>query len=452
MNDWFEAEQRVERALQLTESQRFSEALAEIDVALSINPNNPTWHAQRGYLLDELGETADAVTAYEQSLALEPNDCQVGAALGGALVGLGHYARAIEIFNDIAKLYPDFEPAYCSRIQAYAELGQHDRAEEMFYLAQDVNADCPHCFFHIGASLAARGQHQRAIFCWQRVLELDPTYIGVNRCMAQAFRAQGRLDIAREYFLRELREDAGNTDLLFELAELTLESGDVSAAAAKFIQILELDPEHVEARFALGKLWLQSGQPARALQCFEEIGDASGNEPELCDFDLKVGEALMQLGRYSESSDWLASAVEQGGIVVPDLDALLMLGNCHLLDKRAEQAADCYRRILAHEIDHPAAHHGLGLSLLRIGNLEAGVSHCLEAVRRKPDFATAMFNAAVGYIQLGNWSEAKAMLHRARRTDPTNPAIQRLCEHFWRHRLRGFFRKVFRSIKLPLGG
>ena len=87
MNDWFEAEQRVERAQQLSESHCFAEALAELDVALSINPNNALWHAQRGYLLEELDRTADAVEAYRRSLQLESGDQDVSLALGTALWG-----------------------------------------------------------------------------------------------------------------------------------------------------------------------------------------------------------------------------------------------------------------------------------------------------------------------------------------------------------------------------
>ena len=53
MNDWFEAEQRVERAQQLAESRRWTEALAELDAALEINPSNGVWLAHRGYVLDQ---------------------------------------------------------------------------------------------------------------------------------------------------------------------------------------------------------------------------------------------------------------------------------------------------------------------------------------------------------------------------------------------------------------
>jgi len=57
MNDWLEAEQRVERAQQLSESHRWAEALTELDAALAIHPTNALWHAQRGYLLEELDRT-----------------------------------------------------------------------------------------------------------------------------------------------------------------------------------------------------------------------------------------------------------------------------------------------------------------------------------------------------------------------------------------------------------
>ena len=64
MGDWLEAEQRVERAHLLSESQRWTEALAELDAAIAINPNSAPWHAQRGLILEELDRCGEAVQAY----------------------------------------------------------------------------------------------------------------------------------------------------------------------------------------------------------------------------------------------------------------------------------------------------------------------------------------------------------------------------------------------------
>ena len=172
MNDWLDAEQRVERAQQLFECHRWDEALAELDAALAINSNNALWHAQRGYALEELQRDADAAEAYQRSLSLDPDDNEVTYALGATLARLGRLARALEIFEELARRDPQLEAVYCHRIELYAELGRHEQAEEVFYLAQQINDECPDCFFNMGGSLASRGEHERAIFCRRKTLAL----------------------------------------------------------------------------------------------------------------------------------------------------------------------------------------------------------------------------------------------------------------------------------------
>ena len=300
MSDWLEAEQRVERAQQLSESQHWAEALEELEAALAINPNNPTWHTHRGFLLEELDELEEAAEAFENALELDPSDTDVSLALGAVLSRLRHFGRALEIFENLAKTYPDLEPAYCYRIGVYAELGRHEQAEEMFYLAQELNHECPRCFFHLGASLAARREFDRALFCWQRVLEIEPDYVGVNRRIARAYRAQHEPDLAKEYYLREIRDDPGNTDLLFELAEMTLESGRLVRAATRFAQILELDPDDLRSRFALGRIWLLRAQPEAALRCFATVKEIA-DDAAIPGFRAKFGEALFRVGRLREA-------------------------------------------------------------------------------------------------------------------------------------------------------
>jgi tetratricopeptide (TPR) repeat protein len=440
MNDWLEAEQRVERAQQLSESARWEEALAEIDAALEINPNNAVWHAHRGCILDELDRWEDAVEAYGTALNLEPADRDVAVAYGLGLCRLERFGQALEVFEELARLNPDFEPAYCHRIGIYGELGRHDQAEQMFYLAQELDASCPNCFFNMGVSLAARGQFDRAIYCWQRVLELEPGYIGVHARIAQAHRAQGDADLAREFYLRELREDPGNTDLLYELAELTLESGDIEMAAAKFAQIVELDPTDAESHFALGKTLVLRGDARRALACFEAAASASGDGgASLPAFDWEMGKTLARLGRFAEACERLGAAIEKDA---QNIDALTLLGDCRFSLNKPADAADAFRRVLAIDVQNPYAHHRLGVCLFRQGRYTAGIEHCLQAIQAKPDHVQAMLAAIVGYLFLGRWREARSMLRRALRLDPANPQLQHLKKRFWRYRARRFVHKL----------
>lgn len=448
MNDWLEAEQRVERAQQLSESERWEEALREIDVALSINPNNAAWHAQRGCILEELERTEDAAQAYESALELEPGDRDVAVALGGVLASLDRFGQALNVFEQLAGLYPDFEPAYCHRIGIYADLGRHDQAEEMFYLAQELDDSCPQCFFYMGISLAARGQFDRAVYCWKRVLALATDYFGVNRKIAQAYRAQGRLDLARKYYLQEVRDDPGNTDLLFELAEMTLESGDVATAAAKFAQIVELEPEHVESHFALGRIQLLQGQPKEALACFDVVRELMIDEPGFPELDARIGEALLKLGRTVEAGKRLKIAVENDP---ENSDVLMLLGNSLQAAGKSQAAADAFRRVLALDADNPYAHHRLGACLLRQGRYAAGLEHCLHAVQARPDFVAAMYTAVLAHLHLAQWREARSLLHRALRREPRNPTLQQLRKRLWSYRLRHGFRCLVVPLRRAFG-
>lgn len=447
MNDWFEAEQRVERAQQLSESQRWEEALTELDAALAINPNNAMWHAHRGYILEELDRWEEAATAYESSLEGEPGDPEVSVSLGVALSRLGRFGRALEVFNDLAKAQPDFEPAYCHRIGVYAELGRHEQAEEMFYLAQELDDACPHCFYSIGISLSARGQTERAAFCWRRVLELDPDYIGVNRRLAQAYRAQGKHDEAREYYLRELREDPGNTDLLFELADLALESGDIATAGAKCAQILELDPEHVESHFALGVIWLSRAQPGKALACFERVDALSDGVPDFQDFRRREAEALLALGRFGDARDRLTKAASDDP---DDASIQVLLGQCLLAMHQPGEAADAFRRVLADDVWNAKAQHLLAVCLLTMDRPDDALEHCTSALRAKADYTPAMHTAARACLRLARWREARAMVAKALQVTPSDTDLLALSNTLWKYRFRYHIRRLTAPFRVFL--
>lgn len=423
MSEWLDAEERVERAQQLSEAQQWTAALEELEAALAINPHHPIWHAHRGYLLEELERGKEAVAAYKTALELDPSDPEVALALGAALMRLERFGEALEVLNALSHRRPDFEPAYCHRLAIYAELGEHDRAEEMFYLGQQLEDRCPHCFFHLGSSLAARQQFDRAIFCWKRVLEIFPEYPGVNRLIARVYRAQREFSLSREHYLKELRSEPGDTDLLYELAILSLESGQFAKAGARLVQMLELDPEHVEARYALGRVLLLRGRPQAALKCFEKVAATKHDYPSLPGFYARFGEALFRLGRFVEARSTLQAALHSDP---EDLTAREMFADCLVKMGKDTAAADALRRILATDGDHASARAKLGACLFRQGQTDAGRDHALQALQVRSNDPLATDVAIRASIQLGRWHDARIILRHVLKRDPTNRAYRRL--------------------------
>lgn len=438
MNDWFEAEQRVERALQLSEAQRWDEALEELDAALAINPHNPAWHAQRGYLLDELERYDDALTAYERSASLDPNNIEVLTALAVELTRMARYTRALDVLADIAKRDPSFEPAYCHRIAIYAELGNHETAEEMFYLAQELNDSCPHCFYHIGCSLADRGEMERALYCWNRVLELAPDYVGVNERIGQAYKVGGEPEKALDYFVTELRGDPGNTELMFQMAELLHEMNRPDDARVKLLQIIELDPDIAGAYVALGRLYLEQGEPEEALTQLRKASRLVTDDLRE-DLNVHIGEALLRMGKLREARKHLFRAADYQP---KDLRAQVLLGHCLLASGKALDAVDCYRRVLAQDDDNAFVHNSLAACLYQIGSIEEGLRHCRRALELDSSYVPAMHHSVFGLVRLGHWGEARRMIRKVLDGEPDNEPMKRLSRSLWRHQVRYYLGRL----------
>jgi tetratricopeptide (TPR) repeat protein len=441
MNDWFEAEQRVERAQQLAESRQWAEALAEMDAAIAINADVSAWQANRGFILDQLERFDEAIVAFRTSVTLDAGDVEVLLALGIDLARMDRCLEAVGVLEQAARLSPDLEAAYCYRILAYSELGQHEKAEEMFYTAQQLVEDCPHCFYHMGGSLAARGLYDKAIYCWSRTLDIEPSYPGVRYSVAQAYREQGALDRAREYYVAELRQDPGNIELLLDMAELELEAGQLEKAAAKLRQVIELDPEYGHAHFALGEVMLELGQGKEALVALRAAGEL---EPEAPKWQLRMGQAFMMSNEFRTAINHLAAAHSEDP---SDQAALLAWGNCLLRLGRSSEAADKFNRLLALDGSSGEAHHNLGVCCFLQGDYPSGLKHLSAALEIDPKDLVAMHKAVLVLLHMHRWREARAMIDRALGIDANDAALRELRDQFWRYRLRGIWHRV-RAIGL----
>lgn len=441
MNDWFDAEQRIERALELSESRRWVEALAEIDAALEINPSNSSWLSHRGFLLDQLGRYVEAIEAYEQALEIEEDDRDLLFALATGYMNDCRMMQALDTLLRLTALYPDFEPGFCQQIIVYAELGQHDKAEEAFYLAQQIKDDCPHCFFNIGLSLADEGAHQRALRCWERVLEIDPEYEEVQGQMARAYRAIGELERAKELFLTEWRNDPGNVDLLCEFGELLVHMGDAKAGAAKFTHAIELSPDHVEAHAALADTLLLSGQAEQASKILERIGEIDKDRSGVA---AKLGLAYLALSRFQVAREHLELALEESP---SEATTLLALGNCLLHLGKPIEAAERFRRVIAVDGNRAAAFHSLGTCCLLTGDHDLAIEHCRRAIELTPEDPAPLVKLALAFLALGRFREAREAIDAGLKLEPHHDSLTQLSARFWRYRvghLFGWLRSIFR--------
>ena len=437
------AEHKAQKAFELYENGKMTQALAELEEALDINPSNSSWHFNKALTLDTINRFDDAISEYEIALQLNPDDLEILNSLAVDYTRTGQYDLAVDTFEHIQEIGSGFEPCYCNRIITYTEMGQHDLAEQMFYLAQQINPDCALCYYNIGNSLFVRGQYKKAIHCWLRTAELEPSHPQINYRIAQAYwssSSEGRdfsdgdRQRGREHFLAELRTNAGDVDVILDFGLFLLEIGKIESAKEKFNRILELKPDFAAASFYLAEIAFNSGDYERAKQLFSE---ALQKDNALTGPQYRLAQCFLMTGQSQEARKHLVAEVE---LAPEDTDVLISMGSMFLaigeepqtqrsafgwapfrkksqngeLNPDFDYATHCLLRAVDTDCSNADAYYYLGLVSAVRGRFEDAVEFFGHTLDIRPKDVRALRDSAVVYLRMGRLTDAAERIKKAR--------------------------------------
>lgn len=436
-NSWNDAEMLAMRAFELYENGELSDALAQLEEAIDINPDNASWFFNSGLTLDAMDQFKSAIKAYEQALSIKPDDPEIMNSLAVDYTRIGHYDLAIEVFEKIESLAPDFEPCFCNRIITYAEMDQHQKAEQMFYMAQQINPDCPICFYNIGNSLFSQQEYKRAIWCWQRTQELESTHPQINYRIAQAYWADGDNRQARKHFLNELRANPGDIDVILDFGLFLLDCGEVTAAGEKFNRILELSPDFARATMYLGEIALRQKDLNKAAELFL---DAAEIEPSLAGPRYRLAQIALEADSQERALDLLTSELK---FDFEDPDVLNSIGTMLMKLGDFESAIDCFLRVVDENPVNDKAFYYMGKSLAMQGETE-GAFHFFEYAMELGCEDVQLYKDAVQvYYKAGQFALAAKTVKAAQKLSPDDKDLQKLEN---RVRMAMFSRKIKNAV------
>jgi tetratricopeptide (TPR) repeat protein len=116
-------------------------ALAEYNIAISLNPSDEAAYVNRGIALSELGQTDQAIEDYNKALQLKGDDPDAYTNRGAAYVEKKAYQQAFTDHNKAIELKPDFANAYNNRGVARSHMGDYKGAIEDYNKAIELKSD-----------------------------------------------------------------------------------------------------------------------------------------------------------------------------------------------------------------------------------------------------------------------------------------------------------------------
>ncbi len=187
-------------------------------------------------------------------------------------LGRGEYARSLEFLNRCEQHWPTY--MYCRLNQgiAYQSLNKIPEAEKAFQIAYQLNPRSVHVNFHMGRFYQeSKKECGKAIEHYRAAVDnqggkYPAADINLSACLIELKRTQE----ARQALQRALAAEPGNTQALFNLGRVELDSQNPGAAEQAYRGILAVDPRNVQAWYNLGVAKLAMRAFTDAKYAFEQ--------------------------------------------------------------------------------------------------------------------------------------------------------------------------------------
>jgi tetratricopeptide (TPR) repeat protein len=294
----------VERATAYAGLHQYDLALADLDFAQTISPDDPDARglrgqipatseldqasaAHRGAALYDRGDYDGALLALDRALSLSPNDEYSLYERGLTYLGKADFARAIADFNAVLKLQPNNWGAFDLRGNAYRGRGQYDLAISDYNDALRIYPNGAAVYFDRGQAYALKRDSGMSIQDFDRALQMQPNIEAYlyARCMIRAAAAI-ELDKALADCSHALQVNPDSAAGMEARAFVRFKRGEFAQAINDASEAIRRDARRASAFYVRGLAELRMNQTAPGMA---DIRAAQGLDPHVGDYYAKWG-------------------------------------------------------------------------------------------------------------------------------------------------------------------
>jgi tetratricopeptide (TPR) repeat protein len=275
---------------------RLSQAMACLKEWLRRQPDNPQAFFLEGKVLDQNLDVQAAMASYRRVLRLDPEQDEARILLASHLLEKKGAQEALSHLKYLSQRQLDQVRVRVLMAKCLVQLGKPARAAEIL---DEVLAENP----REGDALAERGslalqrkQTQLAEGWLRRAVAVQPDNYEAHYQLAQALRANGKKDEARqlddrtemmqkdirrirEIVMEKMQEKPHDPALHYECGTIFLRAGNVREGLRWLHSALEQDPDYLPAHKALAEVYQKTGNPGRAAQHRQAADAAARKRP-----------------------------------------------------------------------------------------------------------------------------------------------------------------------------
>jgi tetratricopeptide (TPR) repeat protein len=392
-------------------------------------------YGRLGALLLLLEIEAQADACFRNARALQPEELRWPYYAGYLAMMAGNSDRALEQLRAAAAVDPTYPTLQLRLGKVHLDRSELPEAKAALGQVVDVPGLAAAANYYLGQIAVLERDHERAAAFLEEALRADPEARYVHYPLAQAYRALGRGDLAREHLGRFQQQEPEAEDPLldqlrgavkrslpaFHKAIHAIRGGDYAGAAAHFAAGIDVDPENPRARVSYARALYLSGQGDQARQ---QLDLALSADPDLVLANFLKGVLDQQGGDPQGAAKHYQRTLE---LDPSHAGAAFYLANLYFAGRDYAAAARGYAAALAEDAQIPPARLLELVSRQRAGAEEANLIPALERlVSRYPEdpvlqYALTRMLASAGDPGLRRPDEALELANRLALSQPIPP-------------------------------
>ena len=217
-------------------------------------PDDSEAHYLAGDARWRSGHLDIAVAEYELALSIDPDYLAAILQLGSLLLEKGEAEAAKNYLGRAVRLAPDKAASHFRLANALFVLKDFDGAQDEYQESLRLDSELADAHKNLGLIAIQRDQLDVAVDHFEQALDIDPADADARCELGFLFIETKKLDLAAQEFSAVLLLDPDYVRAYLGLGFVAEADGDLEEAAYMYRQVLGIDPENAEARKKLEQL------------------------------------------------------------------------------------------------------------------------------------------------------------------------------------------------------
>ena len=364
------------------------------------------------------GKVPQAIGEYLKIIKFDPNDVLILNTIGDLYLRQRNVPEATKYFSSVAESYVR-NHFFLKAIAVYKKILSADPNNleiiltiASLYAKQGLSVDARNQYLKVAALLEKEGRSREVVEVYERIVELDPGNVTIQRKLAEFHQGAGDGKQAHTYWIGAARAQVKSGDLagamdsirnaleldpvdasaMESLLECCRKSGDFDPILNQLKESIKTAPQNLDLREMLGQVYLEAGEPEKASTAFQLA--FSMDESRYEGF-FAVAQALID----KDDCDQAANCLD---LIIPIL----------ITRRETERAAELFDQILQVHPDHI-------MSLIKMVSIYSATADYLRCVE-------ALDTIANHYLKTNNPSEALGYLEKIIQIKPESVTHQEL--------------------------